>query len=620
MISPLSSLAGSVHLLPGEAAKRRDRNRDYMNRLTTQNLLLSHYFEAGLISFNYLPDNIHGGWDAITSDIRGTIAGHWLSAAAFIYAETKDSELKARADFMVAEIGRCQQENGGEWAFPIPEKYLYWLKQGKRKWAPQYVCHKNMMGLLDMYLLTGNKQALDIVVRCADWFYRFSSDISREQMDAMMDREETGGMMEHWANLYAVTGDSRHLELMRRYERATLFAALESGEDALTNMHANATIPEIQGAARAYEVTGELRYRHIVETYWDQAVRQRGMYATGGQTSGEVWTPIGRQSARLGELNQEHCVVYNMMRLSQYLLRWTGKAEYADYYERNLYNGIFAQGHWEGRSLDTRCDPHDPPKGLIAYFLPLAGGSQKKWGSEFNHFWCCHGTLLQANAKLYEAIYYQSGDQLLVCQYLPSEVTFSMDGVAVKLEQKAETQTGENLRLLPVNHQVATRPGQMQVSFTIQAEKPIEFGLKLRCPWWLTGEMKCVVNGEPAFWVEDGNGFASIQRVWQQDEIRVFLPHGLTVWPLPDRTNMVAFMDGPIVLGGLVSEERLLYGDLSNPNSLLIPDDEREWQTWKQGWRTVDQPVGWKFKPLYEIGNEVYTVYFPVKVASTPRV
>ena len=33
---------------------------------------------------------------------------------------------------------------------------------------------------------------------------------------------------------------------------------------------------------------------------------------------------------------------------------------------------------------------------------------------------------------------------------------------------------------------------------------------------------------------------------------------------------------------------------------------------WQTGWKTVNQPSGWRFKPLYEIGNETYTVYFPV--------
>ncbi len=612
MSQSFSSLVGSVHLLPGEAANRRDRNRDYMNRLTTQNLLFSHYFEAGLIGFSYLPTHIHGGWDSITSDIRGTVAGHWLSAAAHLYAETKDEALKARADFMVAEIGRCQKENGGEWAFPIPEKYLYWLKRGKRKWAPQYVCHKNMMGLLDMFLYTGNQQAMDIGLKCADWFYRFTNDISREHMNEMMDQEETGGMMEHWANLYALTDDPKHLELMRRYERATLFESLECGEDALSNMHANATIPEIHGAARAYEVTGEPRYRQIVEMYWDLAVRQRGMYATGGQTYGEIWTPMGQQSARLGELNQEHCVVFNMMRLSQYLLRWTGNAEYADYYERNLYNGIFAQGYWRGRTLDTRCDPLEPSTGLVAYFLPLGAGSQKKWGSEKDHFWCCHCTLLQANAMLSESIYYQSQDSLLICQYLPSETNFVIRGIPVKVEQRFDTQTGENLRILAVNRQVNSRPSEKRIILKISAEEPTEFSLKFRLPWWLKSEIHCLINGVPTAWEADGNGFACVRRTWHEDEVQLTLPYGLTTWALPDQLEMVAFLDGPVVLAGIVQEERRLYGDIHNPSTMLIPDEEREWQNWKNGWRTVGQPIGWKFKPLYEIGNEIYTVYFPI--------
>lgn len=609
----LVSLAGSTHLLPGEAMLRRERNRAYLNRLTTPNLLFSHYFEAGLVSLIDRPLHLHGGWDSVTSEIRGTVAGHWLSAAAHLYAETGDGFLKARADHMVAEIARCQQENGGEWAFPIPEKYLYWLKRGKRKWAPQYVCHKTMLGLLDMFLFAGNAQALDVLRGCADWFYRFTDDVSREQMTEMMDFEETGGMLEHWANLYAVTGDARHRELMRRYERPALYESLESGEDSLANMHANSSIPEILGAARAYEVTGEERFRRAVEAYWELAVTRRRMYATGGQTCGEVWTPLGRQSARLGEMNQEHCTVFHMMRLAEYLLRWTGRAEYADYYERNLYNGIFAQGYWQGRSLDTLCDPRVPPTGLVAYFLPLGAGSQKKWGSETDHFWCCHCTLMQANAVLHEGIYYQSGNDLVVCQYLPSECRAVLDGTPVHLAQRTDPQTGENFRILPVNRQVLSRPERMQVRLRLKAEQPAAFTLWLRRPWWLTGDMVCLVNGEAAAVLTERPGFIGIRREWAEDEILIGLPHGLACWPLPDRPDMVAFMDGPVVLAGLVGEERMLYGDIADPASMLVPDDEREWQTWKSGWRTKDQPVGWKWKPLYEIGGEVYTVYFPVR-------
>ena len=200
-----------------------------------------------------------------------------------------------------------------------------------------------------------------------------------------------------------------------------------------------------------------------------------------------------------------------------------------------------------------------------------------------------------------------------VCQYLPSELTATIDNTNVKVAQEFDPQTGENLRILPVNRKVPSRPDDLHVILKIEADSPTAFSLKLRQPWWLKSEVKCFVNDQAVEWDDDGNGFATLHRIWEQDEVRIILPHGLTTWPLPDRTGTVAFMDGPVVLAGLVSEERMLYGDLDDPSTMLIPDDEREWQTWKNGWRTVDQPVGWRFKPLYEIGNDVYTVYFPVK-------
>lgn len=168
-----------------------------------------------------------------------------------------------------------------------------------------------------------------------------------------------------------------HLELMRRYERPALTQPVLEGQDVLTNMHANTTIPEIHGCARAYEVTGEERYRKIVENYWKLAVTKRGTFATGGQTDGEVWTGMQKQSSRLSPLNQEHCTVYNMIRLADYLYRWSQDSQYLDYIERNIENGLMAQGFWEARHQNMAEDKLLPSSGLIAYFLPLAAGSRK---------------------------------------------------------------------------------------------------------------------------------------------------------------------------------------------------------------------------------------------------
>jgi len=600
-------------LLEGEAKAKRDRNREYLMRLKVEDLLLSHYMEAGLLKNVKQPEQIgHWGWDAPTCEIRGIVAGHFLSASARIVSETSDEELLAKANRMVKEIARCQKENGGEWAFPIPEKYMHWIKIGKRVWAPQYVCHKNMMGLLDMYTFTGNEVALEILKKCADWFLRFTNDISREAMNEMMEIEETGGIMEYWADLYSVTKDEHHLELMRRYERPLLFDPIYRGEDVLTNMHANTVIPEIHGAARAFEVTGEERYRKIVENFWSLAVTQRGMFATGGQSSGEIWTPMNEQSSRLGIMNQEHCVVFNMMRLADYLLRWTGDSQYADYWERNLLNGIFAQGYWEGRRLDNLCDAMIPEVTTVAYFLPFKPGSRKMWGSEKRDFWCCHCTLLQANAFVNASVFFRTDDGVAVSQCLNAETNFELEGTKVHLSQTTFAHSGENIRIAPRGTYVINRPSEVHMILKIETDSPTDFVLKLREPEWSVGSAKVMINGRQVEYTKN-EGFLSVGKRWEKDEIRFILKKSLRTWPLPDRKDTVAFMDGPVVLVGLVDEERVLYGDVNDPKSMLTPDDDRHWIHWKAGYRTVNQERGIRFVPISEIGHEQYTMYFPIK-------
>lgn len=598
----LHPLANDVSLR-GLLAERRNLDRQYLLSLTDENLLRPYYMEAGLLRMMYMPSDMHGGWESPYSHIKGTVCGHWLSAAAHIVAETGDPLLKVRGDFIVREIGRCQQEHGNGWCFPIPELYLHWLKRGKHTWAPQYVCHKVMMGLLDMAVLTKNAEALEILEKAADWFLRFTEDITPDHMAEMMT-EETGGMMELFADLYAVTGKEEHRVLMERYARRDLLQALEAGEDPLTNQHANTTIPEIHGAARAYEVTGDERYRKLVERYWEIAVEKDGMFSTGGHTSGEIWTPEGRQDSRLGNMNQEHCTVYNMMRLADYLFRWTGESRYADYWERNFYNGILAQGfrpenRWEGAGGDSL----RKTEGIVAYYLPLEAGAHKHWGSATGDFWCCHCTLLQANAKLYRSLYALEEDRLVVNQYFDTDFAFSIHDVPVKASQS----TGlEETRLQ------AARPQEWKSTLRLQCERPARFTLAFRLPWWLAGKATVLVDGQPADYETDGKGYACLTREWDKQEVAIRLPKAVTLWSLADRADTAAFLDGPVALAGLTDRETTLYYE-EDPAEILIPHDERHWAAWGGDWKTVGQPVNLVFKPLYAIGNETYTVYFPLK-------
>ena len=576
-----------VKLLRGLVQHAFELNLAYLHKLTDDNLLRAHRMEAGLWAFfEGRPQDIHWGWDGPTSQLRGQFLGHWMSAAAHVVASTGDAILKARIDRQVAEIAHCQTENGGEWAGPIPEKYLHWIANGKEVWAPQYVIHKGLMGLLDAFTLTGSEQALEVVVNFARWFGKWTASFSREKMDDILDYE-TGGMLEAWSDLYGITADEEHLALIYKYDRPRLFNRLLAGEDALTNFHANTTVPEIEGAARAWEVTGDPRWRSIVEAYWRCAVTDRGFYCTGGQTCGEIWTPPGEMSARLSEKNQEHCVVYNMMRLAGYLQRWTGDPSFADYYERNLYNGILAQ--------------QNSATGMVTYFLPLHAGARKRWGTETDDFWCCHGTLVQAHALHNSAIYFEDDAGLVVSQRIPWEITWNRGGAEVKVKQSDDPLTGE-----------VRRPLKAAFDLEISCSEPVDFELKIRVPWWIAGEATARVDGKLAATSADPSTFLAIKRKWSNAKVHVELPKSLAACPLPDDPSTVAFMDGPVVLAGLCEQERVLAGDAAAPLKILAADSERQWTSWLTRYRTRNADPGIRFVPLHEVRDEPYTVYFRV--------
>ncbi|MDR1532243.1 MAG: glycoside hydrolase family 127 protein [Clostridiales bacterium] len=622
-LADMSSLSGIINydeniyfnaeLLPAEAFYKQERNLEYLLGLDVENLLFHFRFEAGTVgSRNFNDKRLHGGWDSPTSHIRGTFTGHYLSAAALLCKNGKNGMLRAKADYIVDEIRKCQTANGGQWAFPIPEKYIYQVKKGGWFWAPFYVCHKVMMGLLDMYRLLGSETAFAILTDCAKWFTAFMEQVSSAELEKMMDFQETGGMMEFWADFYALTGEEEHLGLMRRFERVKLFDALLEGKDVLTNMHANTTIPEIHGAARAYEVTGEERYLNAVKNYWDLTVTKRGMYATGGQTSGEVWTPLMRQSARLGDQNQEHCVVYNMIRLADYLFKFTKEAQYGDYIERNIVNGVFAQGFYTPRMLETRGESVYAETGIVSYYLPLTAGSHKVFSGKTEDFWCCHCTVVQANARLWEYIYYLEKDRLIISQYLPSTLKTELNGASVEISLTAEDPKEDCLGVDISASGAQEKPKRDTYTIKLKTSKQADFAVSLRVPWWITGKALCYIDGKEQD-TEAENGYFTLRRRWDENQIKVVFPRGLHTWSLADAPDTVAFLDGPAVLAGIVAEERTLRGDKNAPESMLAPSNERVWGNWTKQYKTINQPNGFYFKPLNEIGEETYTVYFPVE-------
>lgn len=605
-----------VQLREGELLRREETNREYLMKLQNRYLVRNYLLEAGRYSGRGMDPNAMGGWEDPSCQLRGHFLGHWLSAAALHYQETGDRELKAKTEAILDELALCQEDNGGEWACPIPEKYLYWIGKGKNIWAPQYTIHKLLMGLVDVYRYMEVDCALQIADKLADWFERWSAGYTEEEFDNILDIE-TGGMLEVWADLLEITGDQKYRELLRRYYRGRLFEPLLEGKDVLTNMHANTTIPEVLGCARAYEVTGEDKWLKIVQSYWKCAVTDRGCFATGGQTQGEIWTPMKKLKARLGDKNQEHCTVYNMIRLAEFLFRHTRDPKYMHYIEYNMRNGIMAQTYWQGISWKGSLG-----SGLLTYFLPMKAGSRKDWAGEMDSFFCCHGTMVQANAAWNRHIYYQDADTLYVTMYADSDAAFEIGGRKACLTQRQDYMNGslmnssENSVKQTVNDITGTyanKPDFRKYVFTVHLEKDAEYTLSLRIPDWITREAKVYVNDELAATTDNTNEFLSLKRIWKDgDRVVLQLPIGLRFIPLPDDEQMGAFRYGPDVMAGITEQERVLTIE-GQPEDELSADTEREWGNFRTFYRTENQDPGISFMKLNEIGYEPYQLYFKVK-------
>ncbi len=593
---------GSVKILPGVFRERMDVNRQYLLELDTNCLLQNFYLEAGIILpglqvvDNPETANLHWGWEAPTCQLRGHFLGHWISAAAKLIAADGEPELRVKLDNIVSELARCQELNGGEWVGSIPEKYFTRLIKNQYIWSPQYVMHKTIVGLSDAYIYAGNTQALDILSHLSDWYITWTEKAAETNPHAVYAGEEAG-MLEVWAQLYQLTKDEKYLTLAKRYADAGLFRKLKEGKDSLTNCHANASIPFTHGAAKMYEITGDSDWLEVIKLFWKVAVTDRGMFSTTGMNAGEFWVPPHMQGHFLGSSDQEFCTVYNMVRTASYLLKYTGEAQYADYIERALYNGFLAQ--------------QNAQTGMPAYFLPLGAGSRKKWGTKTRDFWCCHGTMVQAQTLYPELVWFTDGDKITATQYIPSEFTAEMNGANVTVSQTTGMKYYNDQAFFDEKDD-----GQMSrwlLKFSVKCDKPVRFTLSLRVPEWAKG-VELEVNGKnTAAPVKDG--WLDITADWQNDSVQVFFPSELRAETLPDMPELMSVVDGPIVLAGIIGSDCGITG-ADKLNEQFMPQMEHTYGTfpWRQNsWRTRNQPQSVMFRPLYEVTDEEYTVYFTKK-------
>ena len=128
-------------------------------------------------------------------------------------------------------------------------------------------------------------------------------------------------MNEVLADIYAITGDKKYIELAKRFNHRAVFDPLENHQDRLTGLHANTQIPKIIGLERIAALTRRSKRHTGAEFFWDTVTQHRSV-AFGGNSVSEHFNDPNDFSGMLEHREgPETCNTYNMLRLTETAVR-----------------------------------------------------------------------------------------------------------------------------------------------------------------------------------------------------------------------------------------------------------------------------------------------------------
>jgi DUF1680 family protein len=577
-----------VHLLDGPFKHATELNVESLLNYEPDRLLAKFRTEAGL---EPKAEHYHG-WEDNT--IAGHSLGHHLSACALMYQTTSDRRFLDRVNYIVDELGICQEADGEGYIGAIPDGKKIFEEQIAKGdirsrgfdlnglWAPYYTMHKVMAGLRDAYHLCSNHKALGIEQQFADWIETIVAGLTDEQVQKMLHCEH-GGINEVLADLFADTGDEKYLKLSRIFYHKEILEPLLQGEDILPGKHGNTQIPKLIGLARLYELTGDETDRKTAEFFWDRVVYHHS-YVTGGHGNHEYFGPPDSLRNRLSNETTESCNVYNMLKLSRHLFEWEASAEVADFYERALFNHILSTQH--------------PVDGRVIYNLSLDMGGYKSYQDPY-WFTCCVGTGMENHSKYGNNIFFHNDRELFVNQFIAAELDWKEKGLKVL--------------------QITNYPEEQGTTLEFTCEEPVKFTLKIRYPFWAENGMEVFVNGREKRIDKDPGNFVAVTKTWKTgDKVGVNIPFSLRLEAMPDDSSRVAVLYGPLVLAGDLGAEDdpnasgalyvpvLMTGDRDPVNWMeTISGQTNAFQT-----RDVGKPRNVEFKPFYQTHERRYSIYW----------
>ena len=605
--------AAHVRLLSGSPFYDRQElhRKGYLATLNTDKLLFVYRSLAKLPQANGATAG-YAGWD--TGFLVGHMTGHYLSAASRMAVAAGDDTFKTKANYVVTELAKCQTalgKNGYLAAFPTT--VLDWLEGTSTNnggiVVPYYTIHKIMAGLLDTYHYLGNQQALDVATKMGDYIQGRLAGLSAATIEKIFrtdgsknPQNEFGAMSDVFAELYAITGQQKYLDTAKIFNRSWFMTPLAAGQDNLQNLHANTHIAQAVGIAHTANLSGDATSVAASENFW-KLLTGKHAFTLGGNSFHEWLDKAGVEAgssmdggAVLPATTAETCNTHNMLKLTNLLFTRSPRVDYADYYERALYNHVMAS--------------IAPDNGNVTYFTPMYGHFRTYIDGTF----CDNGNGIESTPRYNEGIYSQQGNALWINLYIPSELTWDATGLTI--QQQGNAAAGE-----PVT--ITIKKGSDGTQAT----------LNLRIPFWVSGTPTLAINGTAQTQSLGAGTYVSLNRPWKVgDVVTLTLPAALRLERAKDVTSMVSVFYGPILLAGELGSTNM-PNDFADKDAYLSTAaatvatianssaNPADWLTPVAGtplaFKAHDAGAasGITFRPLYDVHHQRYAVYWPLQAA-----
>ena len=542
-----------VHINKSEMLTRQQWDERYILSLNADRLLYYFRSECGLEPIAGTKPYL--GWES--TDLRGHTLGHWLSALSLMAggqastAQVKE-EAANRLDYTVNALARYQYhrsllhpESAG-YISAFREDMLNVADNTGQGWAPYYTLHKILQGLIDVYRITDNSEALDVACSLGDYIYQRTTRFDESKWLKALDIMEVGGFAESMLNLYQITKNTNHLLAAQKFQQMSKLLPAAHGVDSLhihvtdNFNHANSTIPQFIAAKREYDVNGNKIMLAAATNFWNMVVGGR-TYCNGTTGFHEHWNlPANQLSKELDAQAGENCCTYNIIKLSDELFLTNPDAKYPEYTERAIINGIMGT--------------IEPETANFMYFHTQKPGAFKTFPPNAEVFYCCSATGMESNLRYAAGIYFHTASILYVNQFFSSSLQWKEQGVECRQTTNFPLEEGSELCF---------------------SKADAAFELRVRIPSWCKTGFDLKLNGKKIAFTQQ-NGYACINRTWHTgDKLSVSLPMNLYAEAMADDPNTIALFYGPMVLAadlgnsGLTSERinttDNFYGGVKEP-------------------------------------------------------